>query len=301
MAQQTATISSSSAPAVEVDPLRHVQAVVSASGSSFAWAMRFLPKERRQAIFAVYAFCREVDDIADGDDPIEVKRAALDDWRQEVDRLYQGNPTKPTGYALKDAIKLFNLDRDALLAVIDGMQMDVDGPVIAPTMADLELYCARVAGAVGLLCVRIFGEPGEVGRRTAERLGLALQLTNILRDLEEDARDGRLYLPKELLEAQGIQSRDPMTVLEHPLTPVVCRAIAARAEAAFADADAAISQCDPRAFMRPAIIMMMVYKKSLERLLAADWTYLAGPGHDSTKGRVSKAEKLLIALRYGLF
>ena len=298
--QQTATISSS-VPAAEVDPQRHVQAVVSASGSSFAWAMRFLPKERRHAIFTVYAFCREVDDIADGDDPIEVKRAALDDWRQEIDRLYQGNPTKPTSRALKDAIRLFNLDRDALLAVIDGMQMDVDGPVVAPTMADLELYCARVAGAVGRLCVRIFGEPGDAGQRTAERLGLALQLTNILRDLEEDARDGRLYLPKELLEAQGIQSRDPMTVLEHPLTPVVCRAIAGRAEAAFADAEAAISECDPRAHMRPAIIMMMVYKKSLERLLAADWTYLAGPDHDSTKGKVSKAEKLLIALRYGLF
>ncbi len=263
--------------------------------------MRFLPKERRHAIFTVYAFCREVDDIADGNDPIEVKRAALDDWRQEVERIYQGHPTKPTGHALKDAVRLFNLDKDALLAVIDGMQMDVDGPVIAPSMADLELYCARVAGAVGRLCVRIFGEPGNAGQRTAERLGLALQLTNILRDLEEDALDGRLYLPKELLLAQGIRSRDPMTVLEHPMTPVVCRSVAARAEAAFADAEAAIASCDPRAHMRPAIIMMMVYKKSLERLLAADWRYLEGPSHNGTNGRVSKAEKLLIALRYGLF
>jgi len=297
MAQQTAVYG----PSDEIDPYRHVQAIVSASGSSFGWAMRFLPKDRRQAIFSVYAFCREVDDIADGDASVGEKRTALDEWRAEIDQLYEGAPTKPTALALKDAVRIFKLDRDAMMAVIDGMQMDVDGPVIAPSMDDLELYCSRVAGAVGRLCVRIFGEHGPAGQRTAESLGLALQLTNILRDLDEDAADGRLYLPAELLEAQGITERDPATVLKHPKTPVVCRTLAEAANNAFATARSAIAACDDRAHMRPAVIMMMVYKKSLERLLAADWRYLADPAQDSSAARVSKAEKLLIALRYGLF
>jgi presqualene diphosphate synthase len=285
----------------EMDPQRHVQAVVAASGSSFAWAMRFLPRERRQAIFTVYAFCREVDDIADGEDSAEEKRSALAQWRREIDLLYTGRPTKPTALALHEPVKTFNLERDAFLAVIDGMEMDIDNPICAPTMADLVLYCSRVAGAVGRLCVRIFGEPGPAGQRTAESLGLALQLTNILRDLEEDAEIGRLYLPVELLAAQGIEAADPKAVLRNPKIPAVCRALATRAEAAFAEAETAIAQCSDKAHMRPAIIMMMVYKKSLERLLAADWRYLAGPGHGGGNGRISKAEKLLIALRYGLF
>ncbi len=283
-----------------VDPRRHVQAVVAASGSSFGWAMRFLPRERRDAIFTVYAFCREVDDIADGEAGADWKRAQLDGWREEIARLYDGRPTKPTARALKDPVKTFDLDRDAFLAVIDGMEMDVDAPIRAPTVAELELYCARVAGAVGRLCVKIFGEPGPAGQRTAETLGLALQLTNILRDLEEDAEIGRLYLPEELLAAEGIETRDPAAVLKDPRTPKVCRALAERAEAAFAEAEAAIASCSDKAHMRPAIIMMMVYKKSLERLRAADWRYLSGTGHAGS-GRISKAEKLLIALRYGLF
>ncbi|MEN3976714.1 presqualene diphosphate synthase HpnD [Emcibacter sp. SYSU 3D8] len=269
---------------------------MTAAGSSFYWAMRFLPPEKRDAIFAVYAFAREVDDIADGDDPDDVKRAGLESWRAEIEALYQGVPQHPITRVIAPAISTYHLEKKDFIALIDGMEMDGIGPIRAPVMDELILYCDRVACAVGRLCVCIFGEPGPAGQAVADHLGLALQLTNILRDIEEDAAMGRLYLPRELLAQAGIEGDEPGTVIADPRLRETCRALAVRAEEEFRLADTAIARCSRKA-MRPAIIMMMVYRKTLDRLLEEDWSYLP----NSPRNGVSKLEKLWIAVRYGLF
>ena len=168
----------------------HVERLVASAGSSFFWAMRLLPPPRRRIVFAVYAFCREVDDIADGTRPTADKLRALDAWRDEIGRLYAGRPTRPTTRVLAGGIHRYGLDRRDFEAMIDGMASDAAGPMVAPTQAELDLYCDRVASAVGRLCVPVFGEPGAKGRAVADPLGRALQLTNILRDVDEDAASG---------------------------------------------------------------------------------------------------------------
>ena len=265
-----------------------VTARVRASGTSFFWAMRFLPKAKRDAIFAVYAFCREVDDIADGETMgAEQKREALAGWRTEIERLYQGRPTREVTRALLEPMRCYSLEKDAFIAIIDGMQMDADGPIRAPSFAELERYCARVAGAEG--------------KRLSETLGRALQLTNILRDLHEDAMLGRLYMPRELLESAGILSHDPLIVLQHRSLPAVARKLGAEARRSFAEARQIILAADP-AIVRPARIMMEVYAPALERLEREDFMSVGAPRSSGTlSGAWSKAEKLAIALRYALF
>lgn len=276
----------------------YVKARVVGAGSSFFWGMRVLPRAKREACFAVYAFCREIDDIADGDAPQAEKRAALSAWRDEIARLYAGTPTRAVTRALQGAIAEYDLEREAFLALIAGMEMDAEGPICAPRLSELELYCARVAGAVGRLCVRIFGLAGEDGRALAESLGRALQLTNILRDLAEDAALGRLYLPREMLEAAGIAARAPAAVLAHPRLAQACRALGQRARESFAEADAIMARLDPRA-VRPARIMAEVYKRPLARMERRGFTGMAAP-----RGALARAfgriEKALVALRYAL-
>ena len=272
----------------------HVRAVTVASGTSFYWAMRFLPRARREAMFAIYAFCREVDDIADGEESPDDKRRRLDRWREEIDSLYSGNPAFPTARALVEPVRRFGMRREDFLAVIDGMEMDLDDGLTAPGFEELELYCHRVAGAVGLLSIRAFGASGAHAEAFALALGTALQLTNILRDLMEDAERGRLYLPRELLTEAGIEVAEPRDVLRHPAIPGVCDALARIAKDRFAAAMAALEKCDRRA-LRPAVVMMVHYRRLLEALEERGWTGLDVPV------RISRPEKILIALRHGVF
>src|ERR1700716_3801305 len=184
----------------------------SASGSSFYAAMRILPREQREAMFLIYSFCRQVDDIADSDGPRPKRLAALQQWREDIDALYQGHPpARVVDYAA--TVKKFDLKREDFLAVIDGMEMDVPQDIRAPDLATLDLYCDRVASAVGRLSVRVFGLAEDDGILLAHHLGRALQLTNILRDIDEDAAIGRLYLPREALLHAGITSDDPQKVI----------------------------------------------------------------------------------------
>jgi phytoene synthase len=271
--------------------------LVKGASTSFYWAMRILPRHRREAIFAVYAFCREVDDIADGPQPVTRKKALLAEWRTEVEALFAGRPTSPISRALTEPVSRFGLRQSDLLAVIDGVEMDADGPILAPPRAELDLYCDRVACAVGRLCVAIFGEAGERGQAVARHLGRALQLTNILRDVADDAALGRLYFPREVLEAHGIPTDSAERALAHPRFPQAWRELAHAAETQFAAAHEAIARCDRRK-MRPARIMMEVYRLNLERMQALADTALAEAA--VSKRLVGKAEKLLIALRYGI-
>src|SRR5690349_12710656 len=189
---------------------------VEAAGTSFYWAMRLLPRQRREGMYAVYAFCREVDDIADDDAPPAQKQAALAVWRDEIEALYAGRPRHLVARALRGPVAQFRLRREDFQAVIDGMEMDAAEDIRAPDLATLDLYCARVAGAVGHLSVHVFGDSSDAAHQVAESLGRALQLTNILRDLAEDAARHRLYLPREILERHGIRGAEPSAVLRHP-------------------------------------------------------------------------------------
>jgi phytoene synthase len=271
----------------------HARDVVIGSGTSFYWGMRLLPAAKRKAMYAIYAFCREVDDVADGDRPLQAKLAELAGWRREVDALFAGRPRRPTTLALVDPIARFDLPPPEFHAMIDGMEMDATGTMRAPPMSDLVRYCRCVAGAVGLLSIRVFGAHGEDARQGALALGEALQLTNILRDLAEDARRDRLYLPRELLEQHRIPGTDPILALRDAGLPKVCEALAARARARFADAERHFGRGDRRA-LRPALVMMHVYRRTLDRLIARGWRQLEDPV------RLARPERLWLALRYGL-
>ena len=268
---------------------------VEAAGTSFYWAMRLLPKERRDGMYAIYAFCREVDDIADDADTTpEQKAAALDQWRSEVEALYEGHlPRSLVGRALRHPILCYSMRREDFHAVIDGMEMDAAKDICAPDMSTLDLYCARVAAAVGHLSVPVFGDSSSDAHAVADSLGRALQLTNILRDLEEDARRGRLYLPREILERHGIRTLEPLQVLRHPALPAACRDLAAIAQRHFDEADQAMGRCSRRA-MRPAAIMGGFYRALLDALIRSEWR------DPSRRIGLSKRQKLWLVLRHGI-
>lgn len=271
----------------------HAADVVRRSGTSFFWSMRLLSRARRQAMFAIYAFCREVDDIADGGLPRREKRQALAAWRAEIHDLFEGRPQHPAVRALAGPVARFGLPRAEFEAVIEGMEMDAEERMRAPDMTRLERYCRCVAGAVGLLSVRVFGARSEDSGPGAVALGEALQLTNILRDLREDAARGRLYLPRELLEQNGIPIEQPERALAHPALGEVCASIAARAALDFERAERWLAR-ERRRHVRPALIMMHVYRRTLERLVARGWRDLDRPV------RVGRAERLWLAIRHGL-
>jgi presqualene diphosphate synthase len=266
---------------------------VEAAGTSFYWAMRLLPPARRNGMYAVYAFCREVDDIADDFSPPEQKKAELAVWREEIDALYAGHPQRLVARALLDPVTRFHLRREDFHAVIDGMEMDAERDIRAPDRATLDLYCARVAAAVGHLSVHVFGDPGPDAHAVADALGRALQLTNILRDLDEDATRGRLYLPREILDRHGIRSSEPTVVLQHPALPAACRDLAAIAERHFAEAARSMARCSRRA-MRPAATMAAFYRTMLDALVRSGWR---DPGK---RVSLSKGQKLWLVLRHGL-
>ena len=266
---------------------------VARAGTSFYWAMRLLPPPRRNAMFAVYAFCREVDDIADEPGTLAAKREGLDAWRREIDALYAGRPTHPIAQALMAPVRDYALRREDFLAVIDGMAMDAEAEIRAPSLAALDLYCDRVASAVGRLSVRIFGDASPAADRVAFALGRALQLTNILRDLAEDGARGRLYLPRELLELHGVPADDPAAALRHDGLAAVCREVAAMALRRYGEAEAAMAECDRKA-MRPAAVMGAVYRATLERLMRRGWTRV------EERVSLSAPMKLYLAVRHGL-
>jgi phytoene synthase len=266
---------------------------VETAGTSFYWAMRLLPRDRRNGMYAIYAFCREVDDIADGERPVEHKLAALAGWREEIEALYDGRPRHLLACALSGPVRRYELRREDFLAILAGMEMDARGDIRAPDMATLDLYCARVASAVGHLSVHIFGDSSDAAHAVAESLGRALQLTNILRDLAEDAARQRLYLPREILDRHGIRGDEPVAALRHPALPAACRDVAAIAETHFREAARAMEQCSHRA-MRPAAVMSALYRATLSALQRSGWR------NPMARVSVATSLKLWLVLRHGL-
>jgi len=263
-----------------------------ASGSSFYTAMRILPQAQRDAMYEIYNFCRCVDDIADSSGPRPQRLDELNAWRAQVSALYQGKQG-PLVADLARPVRDFNLAQEDFLAVIDGMEMDVLEDIRAPSLATLDLYCDRVASAVGRLSVRVFGLDHDNGVGLAHHLGRALQLTNILRDLDEDAGVGRLYLPREWLDAAGISTSDPATVLRSPGLATVCNRLAERAREHFAQADVIMAQ-SPRQAIRAPRIMGAVYRSILEGMVARGWSA------PRERVRVSRARIGWILLRYAI-
>lgn len=264
----------------------------SASPSSFYAAMRILPAAQRDAMFLIYSFCRQVDDIADSELPAERKRADLQQWRNDIDAAYAGKP--PSRLAdYPDTIKKFDLQREDFLAVIDGMAMDAHEDIRAPDWATLDLYCDRVASAVGRLSVNIFGMQRTHGIALAHHLGRALQLTNILRDIDEDASIGRLYLPREALTAAGITSADPAVVAAHADLTKACEPVVARARQHYQEAHAIMDRT-PRSAVRAPRIMGKYYGRILDLLIARGFASPRAPV------RLGKLAKLSILLRYAI-
>jgi presqualene diphosphate synthase len=271
-------------------PERNSSAARRAGGSSFYLAMRILGRQQREAMFEVYSFCRAVDDIADSDALRHWRLARLTDWREDIDTLYSGRI--PAGLeGLAQAIDRFSLRKGDFLDLIDGMEMDAAADIRAPDFARLDLYCDRVACAVGRLSVRIFGMNDDDGKELAHHLGRALQLTNILRDIDEDAAIGRLYLPQEALQLADIGTNDPQTVISLPRVAVACAFVADRARDHFAKSDLIMSRCR-RHVVRAPKIMAEVYREMLEEMATRGWCW---PRH---RVHVPKSHLLWIALRH---
>jgi phytoene synthase len=268
-----------------------VEAVVRAAGSNFHQGMAVLPPARRGAVHAIYAFCRMVDDIADDPAPLETRRPRLEEWRRRIAALYRGEASDALTRVLRQAIREYGLRQADFEAVIDGMEMDAEA-IVAPDLAELDLYCDRVASAVGRLSVRAFGDASPAADQVAFHLGRALQLTNILRDIDEDAARGRLYLPREFLEQVGAPA-EPLAALHHPGLAEVCDRLAALARGHFREARLAMARCDRRA-MKPARLMGAMYHAILNRLQRRGWR------RTGQRVKVPKWQKLWIALRHGL-
>jgi presqualene diphosphate synthase len=263
-----------------------------AKRSSFYAALRLLPPTQREAMFEIYGFCRDVDDIADDGGAGDVRQAKLRQWRADIEALYRGKPSERTQNLVRP-VQQFGLQRADFQAVIDGMEMDVSGTVNAPDMATLDLYCDRVASAVGRLSVRVFGMEEADGIALSHHLGRALQLTNILRDIDEDASVGRLYLPKEALHDAGIATTDPHEVVADPAIGSACAPIIAIATQHFAEAGRIMAR-SPRRMIRTPMLMGKAYQAILAGLIRRG--FIA----PRARVRVGKLTMAALVLRYGI-
>ena len=244
---------------------RFCRDVTRQSASSFYYALRLLPQTRRKALYAVYAFCRAVDDAADEGDPAEAPRL-IEQWRAELARCYRGAPLHPITVALAASLERFPIPQSALAAVIDGVEMDLVKRRYA-TFAELELYCRRVASAVGLASIEIFGYRNPATREYAVDVGLALQITNILRDLSEDAERDRVYLPQEDLDAFGYPVEDLLRGVYNRRFVELMEFECARARRYYRSAKRLLPAEDA-ASLRPAEIMRRTYEELLDRIVA---------------------------------
>ncbi len=294
MTQTSPPVSQRKAVSLSIEQaIAQVRATVRRSGTSFFWAMRRLEPHRRDAMFALYAYCRVVDDIVDEPGEPACKRAQLEDWRAEIARVFNGQPNTAVGLALRGPVKEFALVQADFLAIIDGMLSDTPARVRLEDEAALVLYMDRVACAVGRLSNRIFGIEENADTALSKALGEALQLTNILRDIDEDAARDRLYIPSDLLRVHGIESDDAQDIVRHSALPDICQALARRARDRFDQARVLLGQCERRT-ARPAVMMMAIYERLLHKLCDAGWD---APRRVVT---LSRPEKLWVVLRHGI-
>jgi phytoene synthase len=247
-----------------MSPDEYCQQKTVQSGSSFYYSFLFLPPERRRAITALYAFCREVDDTVDEATDGSVARIKLAWWRTEVSKMYSGTPTHPVMLALQQHIATYKLEEKHLLAIVDGMEMDLDQSRYLD-YPGLQRYCWHVAGVVGILSASIFGYTNPQTLAYAEKLGLAFQLTNIIRDVGDDARKGRIYLPVNELQQFGVTANDLLKLQHTDKFEALMRFQAERAQAIYDEALALLPKEDRRA-QRPGLMMAAIYRTLLDEI-----------------------------------
>jgi phytoene synthase len=261
--------------------------------SSFRFVGRLLPAKRRRAVEALHALCRELDDIARGTASPSLKLAFLSQWRNEIGLLFTGQPTHTLTRAPIEPVREYDLRCDDFLDFVEGMEMDARRDIRAPSFSEFALYCERVAVAVARLATPILGLGRADARRVADELARAMQITKILRDLAEDGRRHRLYLPREILHRYGILPSMPSAVLAHPMLPQACLDLAVLAEAHYDAAAAAIASC-PYWRARWLAAMLGIYRTLLRELIARGWMNL------NERVALSPLRKLVIALRFGV-
>jgi phytoene synthase len=247
-----------------MSPDEYCQQKTLQSGSSFYYSFLFLPPERRRAITALYAFCREVDDTVDDATDSSVARIKLAWWRTEVSSMYKGTPTHPVTQALKPHVEFYKLEEKHLLAIVDGMEMDLDQSRYLD-YAGLQRYCWHVAGVVGILSASIFGYTNPQTLAYAEKLGLAFQLTNIIRDVGEDARKGRIYLPVNELQQFNVTAADLLNARHSEKFEALMRFQTERAQRTYDEALALLPKEDRRA-QRPGLMMAAIYRTLLDEI-----------------------------------
>jgi 15-cis-phytoene synthase len=267
----------------------HCEMLTRRASSNFYWGFRLLPHDRRRALCAVYAFCRAADDLADEPGRDTDPRRLLARWHEELERAYAGRPVHPVGVALADTVARFAIPREHFDAVIAGVEMDLDRDRYETWEGDLEQYCYRVAGAVGLVCIEIFGYRDAWARQYAVELGLAFQLTNILRDVADDAQRGRIYLPRADLKRFGCREED---VLVGHCTEAFRQVMAfesARAGEHYGRARFLLAEED-RQSLAPAEAMRLIYEQLLRRIMLRHYDVF-GP-----KVRLTRPEKAGLAV-----
>ncbi len=245
-------------------PDQYCQDKAAKSGSSFYYSFLFLPPPQRRAIISLYAFCREVDDVVDETEEHEIARIKLAWWREEIGRVYQESAEHMVGKALQETIKAFDLPQEHFIEIIDGMEMDLDYNAY-PTFKELSLYCHRVASVVGLMSAEIFGYQDRATLKYAHALGMALQLTNILRDVHEDSARGRLYIPLDELERFGVTTEELAANKTTDNIRALLKFQAERAHGCYQQAFALLPDCD-RHPQRSGIIMATIYRAILDEI-----------------------------------
>ncbi len=274
------------------DPKRYVAEVTRASGSSFLFPMMLLSRPRREAMLALYAFCRETDDVADEIEDSALSGALIKAWAEEIEALFAGRPSHPVSHALATPIQRYGLSKGHFLDILKGFEMDRSGAMLRPTLAELERYCYCVACCVGLLSVEIFGYRSPAIPDFARHLGHAFQLTNILRDVAEDAERGRIYLPVELLAKHGLENITPEEIVHAPGVEKVSAELGRLARQRFVEAARAMPSSERRR-MRPALLMRGIYEPYLDRIEAGGFRV---DGQRVKFGKVRKLSLVFFAL-----
>lgn len=272
--------------------MNNIKNMVKKSGTSFFWSMRLLPRSRRNAMYTIYALFRHLDDIVDGNESMEEKLELIGDWREEMDNIFdKKQPSTDIGRRIYKNCIRFNLPKEEFVRMIDSLAMDLPFPIQAPSLEDFKRYCRGVAGVPGNLSLRIFGCKDEQQiEKLATTLGTALQITNILRDVKEDALSNRLYIPEEFLNTAGIASRDPMTVIVDKNLAIAREELAKMAEEYYRDAFNQLKKFDKNV-ARPVKAIAYIYKRYFDIMQNRGWEVI------SPKPKISKFIKLCLTLK----
>ena len=268
---------------------KKVEKIVLNSASSFYWGMNLLKKDQRRAMFSIYSFCRIVDDIADSEGVKSKKINSLSDWKKKVDNIYI---KKTDGYItreLKIAIEKYGLIKTDFIAIIDGMKMDIGKKIVYPSQNELDVYCDRVAGAVGCLSMKVFEINHKNSREYAKSLGRAFQYTNILRDIKEDCSMGRCYIPIDIIEKSGLNKKKPELLVERSDLKEICQEFINKTQEYYLLAEKLSLEFERNKLKAPKLMKNM-YESVFKKICKNNW-------NNDVKIKLGKFEKFFIILR----